>query len=176
MIMQDKQSAKCSMTELTYLTARIHLPQLQCSSTTAAQQHVLWRQEIQSTDPVLVSSSQMLWEQREKNHLCLALLKSLSNVVFRKTVFGDWRFDYLSGSHLQTQVKSRRQMMVFMPLVTVDLNHNQRHKCLSSFQVMIYQLLNKIVKRWHDFTWGSGNCTALTFIQLHREYLDVCGE
>ena len=40
-------------------------------------------------------------------------------VVFRKTVVGDWRFDYLSGSHLQSQMKSRRQMMVFMPLVLV---------------------------------------------------------
>ena len=37
-------------------------------------------------------------------------------VVFRKTVVGDWRFDYLSSSHLQSQVKSRRQMMVFMHL------------------------------------------------------------
>ena len=40
-------------------------------------------------------------------------------VVFRKTVVGDWRFDYLSGSHLQSQVKSCRQMNVFMPLVLV---------------------------------------------------------
>ena len=40
-------------------------------------------------------------------------------VVFRKTVVGDWRFDYLSGSHLQSQVKSCCQMMVFMPLVLV---------------------------------------------------------
>ena len=38
-------------------------------------------------------------------------------IAFRKTVVGDWRFDYLSGSHLQSQVKSRRQMMVFMPVV-----------------------------------------------------------
>ena len=38
-------------------------------------------------------------------------------VVFRKTVVGDWRFVYLSGSHLQSQVKSLRQMMVFMSLV-----------------------------------------------------------
>ena len=30
-------------------------------------------------------------------------------VVFRKTVVGDCRFDYLSGSHLQSQVKSRRR-------------------------------------------------------------------
>ena len=38
-------------------------------------------------------------------------------VVFRKTVVGDWRSDYLNGSHLQSQVKSPRQMMVLMPLV-----------------------------------------------------------
>ena len=35
-------------------------------------------------------------------------------VVFRKTVVDDWRFDYLSGSHLQSQVKSLRRMVVFM--------------------------------------------------------------
>ena len=40
-------------------------------------------------------------------------------VVFRKTVVGDWRFDYLSSSHLQSQMKSRCQMMVFMPVVLV---------------------------------------------------------
>ena len=40
-------------------------------------------------------------------------------IVFRKTVVGDWRFDNLSGSHLQSQVKSRHQKMVFMPLVMV---------------------------------------------------------
>ena len=43
-------------------------------------------------------------------------------VVFRKTVVDDWRFDHLSGSHLQSQVKSRRQMMVFMPVVSSDDN------------------------------------------------------
>ena len=42
-------------------------------------------------------------------------------VVFRRTVVGDWRFDYLSGSHLQSQVKSCPQMMVFMYLVFVCL-------------------------------------------------------
>ena len=40
-----------------------------------------------------------------------------ARVVFRKIVVGDWRFDYLSGSHLQSQVKSRHQMVVFMHLV-----------------------------------------------------------
>ena len=41
-----------------------------------------------------------------------------AKVVFRKTVVGDWRFNYLSGSHLQSQVKSRRQIMVFMSQVS----------------------------------------------------------
>ena len=36
-----------------------------------------------------------------------------------KTVIGDWHFNYLSGSHLQSQVKNRYQMMVFMTLVLV---------------------------------------------------------
>ena len=41
-------------------------------------------------------------------------------VQFRKSVVGDWRFDYLTGNHLvQSQVKSCRQMMVFMSLVLV---------------------------------------------------------
>ena len=34
-------------------------------------------------------------------------------VVFRKTGVGDSRSDYLSGSHLQSQVKSPRQMILF---------------------------------------------------------------
>ena len=38
-------------------------------------------------------------------------------VVFRKIAVCYWRFNYLSGSHLQSQEKSRRQMMVFMSLV-----------------------------------------------------------
>ena len=47
-------------------------------------------------------------------------------VVFRKTVFGDWRFDYLSGSRLQSQVKNRRQMMmIFMPLVLVWIGESK---------------------------------------------------
>ena len=40
-------------------------------------------------------------------------------IVFRKTVVGDWRFYCPSGRHLQSQVKSRRQMMVVMPPVLV---------------------------------------------------------
>ena len=37
-------------------------------------------------------------------------------VVFKKTVTV---FDYLSSSHLQSQVKSHCQILVFMPLVVV---------------------------------------------------------
>ena len=69
---------------------------------------------------------------------CLSSVIVRVRVVFRKTVVGDWRFDYLSGSHLQSQVKSLRQMMVFMPLVKlIKLNittkltnqtHDLRHK------------------------------------------------
>ena len=29
-----------------------------------------------------------------------------ARVVLKRTVFGDWRFDNLSGSHLQSQVNS----------------------------------------------------------------------
>ena len=43
---------------------------------------------------------------------CLSSVIIRAREVFRKTDVGDWRFDYLSGSH-------RRQMMVFMPLVVV---------------------------------------------------------
>ena len=38
--------------------------------------------------------------------ICLSCVIVLVRVVFRKTVVGDWHFDYLSGSHLQSQVKS----------------------------------------------------------------------
>ena len=43
---------------------------------------------------------------------CLSSVIVRVRVVFRKTVVGDWHFTYLSGSHLQSQVKSRLQMMV----------------------------------------------------------------
>ena len=43
-------------------------------------------------------------------------------VVFRKTVVGgDWRFDYLSGSHLLSQVKSFQQLMVIYAWLVVFL-------------------------------------------------------
>ena len=46
--------------------------------------------------------------------------------VFRKTAVGDRVFNYLSGSHLQSQVKSRPQMMVFMSLVAVLIGQFDR--------------------------------------------------
>ena len=52
-------------------------------------------------------------------YMCWSCVIVWVRVVFRKTVVGDWRFDYLSSSHLQTPLQSRRQMMVFMPLVVV---------------------------------------------------------
>ena len=41
-------------------------------------------------------------------------------VVFSKTVVGERCFNYLSGSHLQSQVKSRHQMMVFINTLKSD--------------------------------------------------------
>ena len=43
---------------------------------------------------------------------CLSCVIVRVRVVFRKTVAGDWRFDHLSGSHLQSQVKSHQMMVV----------------------------------------------------------------
>ena len=50
------------------------------------------------------------------NFNCLSCVTVRVRVVFRKTdVVGDERFGHLSVSHLQSQVKNLRQMMVFMP-------------------------------------------------------------
>ena len=46
-------------------------------------------------------------------------------VVFRKIVVGDWCFDYLRGSHLQSQVKSRHQMMVYYPSSSRNISHQK---------------------------------------------------
>ena len=61
----------------------------------------------------------MIWTEGYQLNMFGAIVQV--RVVFRKTVVGDWRFDYLSGSHLQSQVKTCRQMMVFacMPWVGV---------------------------------------------------------
>ena len=59
-------------------------------------------------------------------------------VVFRKTIVGDWRFDYLSGSHLQSQVKSVSQMMVFMPLVVVLIGQFCRNTFLYDRKYNLY--------------------------------------
>ena len=47
--------------------------------------------------------------------------RAVCNILLRgKSIFSFCGcFDYLSGSHLQSQVNSHRQMMVFMPLVIV---------------------------------------------------------
>ena len=46
---------------------------------------------------------------------CLSIVIIRVRIVLRKNVVGDWRFDYLSVSHLQ----SRHKMIIFMPLVVV---------------------------------------------------------
>ena len=55
----------------------------------------------------------MVWTHEEYQFFCLCAIVRVK-VVFRKTVVGDWRFNCLSGSHLQSQVKSLPRMMVFM--------------------------------------------------------------
>ena len=80
-------------------------------------------------------------------------------VLFRKTVM-DWRFDYLSGSYLQSQVKSLRQMKVFMPLVVILIGQFCRE--LSGSQDLKLQWLVGCcyfrsvycLLRCADFTWG----------------------
>ena len=80
-------------------------------------------------------------------------------VVFRKTVVGDWRFDYLSGSHLQSQVKSRHQMMVFMLLVLVligqfchDVIGCQNVKVVVIGRLLLLLYLVRLV--FVGFVWG----------------------
>ena len=58
-----------------------------------------------------------MYESRDITCLFSEIVRA--RIVLRKTVVGDRRFEYLSSSHLQSQVKSRREMMVFMPLVLV---------------------------------------------------------
>ena len=59
------------------------------------------------------------WAYNNNNYLFGVII--WVRVVFRKIVVGDWHVNYLSGSHLQNQVKSLPQMMVFMPLTTLHL-------------------------------------------------------
>ena len=50
-------------------------------------------------------------------------------VVLKRTVVGDWRFDNLSGSHLQSQVNSSCQSMI---IILTDVNNYRRlTNCLS---------------------------------------------
>ena len=58
-----------------------------------------------------------MWECKwfvPKSISCLSCVIVPMRVVLRKTGGGDWCFDYLSGNHLQSQVKSCHQMMVFI--------------------------------------------------------------
>ena len=77
-------------------------------------------------------------------------------IVFRKAVVGDWCFDYLSGSRLQSQVKSCCQMMAFMSLVLVligefccDVIGRQNVKV-----VVIGWLLLFFIRLLFGFVWG----------------------
>ena len=46
------------------------------------------------------------------------------SVVLRRTVVGDWRFDNLSGSHLQSQVNSVCQSMTSAQVVETSVTNN----------------------------------------------------
>ena len=78
---------------------------------------------------ILLSINHATWRKNMVNGLSTRVSVIMSSVivqvrvVFKKTVVGDWRFHYLSGSHLQSQVKSRCQMMVFMRLAVVWIGH-----------------------------------------------------
>ena len=94
---------------------------------------------------------------------CLSCVIVRARVVFRKTVVGDWCFDYLSGSHLQSQVKSRRQMMVFMPLVVVwigqfcrDVIGRQNMKVAVTGQSLFCCYFRSVycLLRYGGFLWG----------------------
>ena len=83
--------------------------------------------------------------------------------VFRKTVVGDWHFNYLSGSHLQSQVKSHRQVMVFMPLVLVwiglvcqDMIGRQNIKVAMTGRLLFYCYFQSVycLLRTVSFVWG----------------------
>ena len=76
-------------------------------------------------------------------------------VVFRKTVVGDWRFNYLSGSHLQSQVKSCCRMMVFMPLVMLLdwsvlswCDWSAKHESCSDWSVVVLLLFCMSIVCW----------------------------
>ena len=74
-------------------------------------------------------------------------------VVFRKTDVST----YLSSSHLQSQVKGRRQMMVFMPLVLVWIGQFCRDvTCVTMCRDMI-----KLYKMYIGSTQRKTNTTML---------------
>ena len=83
--------------------------------------------------------------------------------VFRKTVVGDWHFNYLSGSHLQSQDKSFHQVMVFMPLVVVwigqfchDVIGHQNIKVAVTGQLLFYCYFQSVycLLRTVSVVWG----------------------
>ena len=65
-------------------------------------------------------------------------------VVFRKTVVGDWCFDHLSGSHLQSQVKSRRQWYLCLwscfGWVSFVVIWSSKHESCSEWSVVVLLL------------------------------------
>ena len=91
------------------------------------------------------SSSTFKWSEPRSISYLFGVIIWVRVVFNRKTVAGDWHFDYLCGSHLQSQVKSRHQMMVFMPLDWSVLSwrdwSSKRESC-SDWSVVVLQLFS----------------------------------
>ena len=92
---------------------------------------------------------------------CLSWVIVWVRVVFRKTVVGDSRFKYLSGT-LQSWVKSRHQV-VFMPLILawngqfcadVIGHQNMRVAVNDRFLLCCYFLSVYCLLRHLSFVWG----------------------
>ena len=76
-------------------------------------------------------------------------------VVFRKTFVGDWSLDYLSGSHLQSQAKSRRQ---------TNVKDKDQERCTESSVLTVRLLiLGRLAETWRQ-DWLNTNERPRTVI------------
>ena len=111
-------------------------------------------------------------------------------VVLKRTVVGDWRFDYLSGNHLQSQVNSVCQSMIYNsgPLNVIGqlshdgigwnarvkfvISHKTEHKRAtrngdaSNHIAVHHQLTN------HNIEWDSAQC-YFQRLTLERWYTNL---
>ena len=97
-------------------------------------------------------------------------------VVSRKTVVGDWCFDYLSSSHLQSQVKSLHQMMVtFMPFMTLkSLVSSHEVFCSWSKLHCISAIPLISVAPFFSFLFILADCEDFSFLGSSQEHQCIC--